>query len=260
MISIFDLFKIGIGPSSSHTVGPMRAARMFLQELESEKILEHAATLKIELYGSLALTGRGHGTDRAVLLGLLGHKPDEVDPSAVEHELAAIRRSQTIPLLGHHVICFNPAEDLLFHGTQVLPMHSNGMRFTACNSAQQQLKQEIYYSVGGGFVVKEGATSLSAADTKVPFPFKDGEDLLVMGREHGKTIAEMVFANEKCWRSEEAIHAQIHKIWQVMQTCVQRGLAGQGELPGGLNVQRRAARLHKLLLKTPSDDPLDVMD
>ena len=260
MISIFDLFKIGIGPSSSHTVGPMRAARMFLQELESEKILDQTARLKIELYGSLALTGRGHGTDRAVLLGLLGHKPDEVTPSAVEHEVAAVRRNKAISLLGHHAICFDPAEDLLFHGAQVLPMHSNGMCFTAYDAAAQELKKEIYYSIGGGFVVKDGATNLPAGDTIVPFPFKDGEDLLVMGREHKKTIAEMVFANEKCWRSEEEINAQIHKIWQVMQSCVQRGLAGEGELPGGLNVQRRAARLHKLLLKTPSEDPLDIMD
>ncbi|PYP88542.1 MAG: L-serine ammonia-lyase [Candidatus Angelobacter sp. Gp1-AA117] len=260
MISIFDLFKIGIGPSSSHTVGPMRAARTFLQELETGNLLGQVFSLKVELYGSLALTGRGHGTDRAILLGLLGHKPDQVDPSQVENEITGIHLNKKIALLGKHFIGFDPAQDLLFHGTQVLPMHSNGMRFTVFDSNQRQLKREVYYSIGGGFIVKEGAETQQTAAVKVPFPFKDGEDLLRMGNEQGKSIAEMVLANEKCWRSEEEIRSQIGRIWQVMQSCVQRGLAGEGELPGGLNVQRRAARLHKMLLKQPSDDPLDIMD
>ena len=260
MISIFDLFKIGIGPSSSHTVGPMRAARTFLQELETDNILQRVAGLKVELYGSLALTGRGHGTDRAILLGLLGHKPDEVDPSAIENEITAIHRNKKIALLGKHPVLFDPAQDLFFHGTQVLPMHSNGMRFTVWDASHGELKVEIYYSIGGGFIVKEGAESLQTSAVKVPFPFKDGDDLLRLGNEHGKSMAEMVLANEQCRRSEEEIHAQIGRIWQVMQSCVQRGLAGEGELPGGLNVQRRASRLHKMLLKTPSDDPLDIMD
>lgn len=260
MISIFDLFKIGIGPSSSHTVGPMRAARTFLQELETGDLLQQVHALQVELYGSLALTGRGHGTDRAVLLGLLGHQPDEVNPSHVENEITEIHQNKKIALLGKHSIPFDPAHDLLFHGTQVLPMHSNGMRFTAFDSAQREIKREVYYSIGGGFIVKEGAEAQQTAAVKVPFPFKDGEDLLRMGNEHGKSIAEMVLANEQCRRSEEEIQSQIGRIWQVMQSCVQRGLAGDGELPGGLNVQRRASRLHKMLLKQPSDDPLDIMD
>ena len=238
----------------------MRAARAFLQELEAANILEQVAALRVELYGSLALTGRGHGTDRAVLLGLLGHKPDEVDPSTVEHEIAAIYHDRRIPLLARHTVALDPAQDVLFYGTQVLPMHSNGMRFTAFDANHRELKAEVYYSIGGGFIVKEGAQGLQTTTVKVPFPFKDGEDLLRMGNEHGKTIAEMVLENEKCRRSEEEIYLQIEKIWKVMQSCVQRGLAGEGDLPGGLNVQRRALRLHKLLLKTTSDDPLDIMD
>jgi L-serine dehydratase len=259
MISIFDLFKIGIGPSSSHTVGPMRAARMFLQEMDS-RTLEQAAGIKVELYGSLALTGRGHGTDRAILLGLLGEKPEEVDPSAVEAELAAIRAGGSISLLRRHAVLFEESRDLLFHYAEVLPLHSNGMRFTACDSSGNSLKSDVYYSVGGGFVVKEGSQPQAAHQSDVPFPFSNGEDLLVLGARSDKSIAAMVFANERCWRSEEQIHHQIARIWAVMQACVRRGLSAAGELPGGLNVQRRAARLHKMLTENASDDPMDIMD
>jgi L-serine dehydratase len=261
MISIFDLFKIGIGPSSSHTVGPMRAARMFLEEAGAAT-LQKVARVRVELYGSLALTGRGHGTDRAILLGLLGEKPEEVDPAAVERELAAVYHSKTLPLLRSYPIAFDAAADLLFHGNEVLPMHSNGMRFTAYDSAGGQLQQKIFYSVGGGFVVKDGDAAIPESQVNVPYGFSNGDDLLALGNQYGKNIAEMIFANEKCWRSEQQIHEQISKIWKVMQSCMQRGFENEGELPGGLNVQRRAPRLHKLMVKTTStsDDPLDIMD
>ncbi len=264
MISIFDLFKIGIGPSSSHTVGPMRAARTFLTEIDANSngvsALQGVHRVKVELYGSLALTGKGHGTDRAILLGLLGHKPDEVDPSLVEDHLAAIRRSKTIALLGLHTIGFDESPDLLFHGAEVLPFHSNGMRFTAYSADGTPVKTGVYYSVGGGFVVAEGAASAPVSEVKVPYPFKDAAELLALAQENSITIAELVEANERCWRSPEEIYGQIRKIWEVMQACVQRGVSADGPLPGGLNVQRRARHLSSLLLKTHTDDPLDVMD
>jgi L-serine dehydratase len=260
MISIFDLFKIGIGPSSSHTVGPMKAARMFLQEAEGERILEQVSELTVELYGSLALTGRGHGTDRAICLGLMGHAPDEVDPTAIEDQLEAVRQSREIRLLGQHSITFNESKHLIFHPDAVLPRHSNGMRFTAYGVSGQQLKTGNYYSIGGGFVATETSESLAAAPAQIPFDFKSAQDLLVMGEGHGKTIAEMVFANEQCWRTESEICKRLRDIWAVMESCIQRGLATEGMLPGGLNIQRRAPRLGKLLTHAESTDPLDVMD
>ncbi|HWZ44877.1 MAG TPA: L-serine ammonia-lyase [Candidatus Saccharimonadales bacterium] len=262
MISIFDLFKIGIGPSSSHTVGPMRAARMFLEETEERNCFEQIAELKIELFGSLALTGRGHGTDRAILLGLMGHKPDEIDPSTVEDQIDAVRCKHTVSLLGRRAVAFDEDRNLLFHGNQVLPRHSNGMRFTALDAQGKKLSEEVYYSVGGGFVVKEGQSTLTTEGRQAAYPFKSGDELLAMANGQGMTIASLVLANEKCWRTEAEIHDQIRKIWQVMQACVQRGVRNGGSLPGGLNVQRRASSLHSHLLKTESqsEDPLDVMD
>src|SRR5258708_1474779 len=261
MISIFDLFKIGIGPSSSHTVGPMRAARLFLEEMEADQSLDRVAELRIELFGSLALTGRGHGTDRAILLGLMGHRPDELDPASVEQEVSAIRRNRKISLLARHSIVFDDARDLLFHGDRLLPGHSNGMRFTAFDAQGAKLREGVYYSVGGGFVVKAGQETVTA-DLKKPalYPFRNGDELLAMANANGMSIASLVMANEKCWRTETEVHEQIRKIWGVMQACVQRGLRGQGSLPGGLNVQRRASGLYSHLLKTQSEDPLDVMD
>ena len=260
MISIFDLFKIGIGPSSSHTVGPMRAARMFLQDAEREQVLDQISELTVELYGSLALTGRGHGTDRAICLGLMGHVPEEVDPATVEDELAAVRQSHQINLLGRRNVTFNESKHLIFHPNAVLPKHSNGMRFTAYGPAGQQLKTRNYYSIGGGFVATETEDDLAAARAPVPYDFKTAQDLLVLGAEHEKTIAEMVLANELCQRSQDEICKRLRDIWAVMEGCIQRGLTTEGILPGGLNIQRRAPRLGKLLTHAESVDPLDVMD
>jgi len=238
----------------------MRAARLFLEEMEARNHFDLIAELKIELFGSLALTGRGHGTDRAILLGLMGHKPDEIDPSTIEHEVSAARRERRLSLLGRHPIAFDETHSLLFHGNQLLPRHSNGMRFSAFDAQGKKLAEEIYYSVGGGFVVKEGQATLVADARPALYPFKSGDELLAMANSNGMTIASLVLANEKCWRTEAEIHDQIRRIWRVMQACVQRGLRGTGSLPGGLNVQRRASGLYSHLLKADSEDPLDVMD
>ncbi|HEV3038767.1 MAG TPA: L-serine ammonia-lyase [Candidatus Angelobacter sp.] len=260
MLSIFDLFKIGIGPSSSHTVGPMKAARMFLLDAEREKLLDQISELTIELFGSLALTGRGHGTDRALCLGLIGHLPEEVDPALVEDQLAEVRQNNAIRLLGRRNIAFTESRNLIFHPDKVLPRHSNGLRFTAYGSAGQQLKTGNYYSIGGGFVATDTTGKSETLSTSVPYEFKSGEDLLLWGMQHGKTIAEMVLANELCWRSEDEISKRIRRIWAVMEGCMERGLKTEGLLPGGLNIPRRAPRLAKLLTYTESVDPLDVMD
>ena len=233
---------------------------MFLQEAEREQILDQISELTVELYGSLALTGRGHGTDRAICLGLMGHVPDEVDPATVEDQLAAVRESRQIRLLGRHTITFNESKHLIFHPNAVLPRHSNGMRFTAYGASGQQLKTANYYSVGGGFVATETSENLAAAPAQAPYNFKNAQDLLVLGDEHGKTIAEMVFANELCWRTESEICKRLRDLWAVMESCIQRGLTTEGILPGGLNIQRRAPRLGKLLTHAESVDPLDVMD
>ncbi|HWC99660.1 MAG TPA: L-serine ammonia-lyase [Candidatus Sulfopaludibacter sp.] len=238
--SLFDLFKIGIGPSSSHTVGPMRAAWRFTRALP-----EGTARVRTDLYGSLALTGRGHGTPRGVALGLAGNQPDTVDP------LAAVKIDS---------FDFDIERDVVFHPNEVLPGHSNGMRFTALDAAGQVLRTGVYYSVGGGFVVEEGAPSGTADLAAVPYPFTSGADLLELGAVHGLRIHEMMFANERAWRSEEEIRGGIRRIWAVMQECTRRGLATEGILPGGLNVQRRApARLRKLEASR-SPDPLSLMD
>ncbi len=233
---------------------------MFLKEAESEQLLGLISELTVELYGSLALTGRGHGTDRAVCLGLMGHVPEEVDPATVEDQLAAVYQTLEIRLLGQHAIHFDESKHLIFHPDAVLPRHSNGLRFTAYGSSGQQLKTKNYYSIGGGFVATDSAEDLATAPGLVPYDFKSGDDLLVMGTEHGKTIAEMVFANELCWRTSDEICTRLRRIWAVMESCIERGLTTEGTLPGGLNILRRAPRLGKLLTHTESADPLDVMD
>ncbi len=233
---------------------------MFLKEAESEQLLGLISELTVELYGSLALTGRGHGTDRAVCLGLMGHVPEEVDPATVEDQLAAVHQTLEIRLLGQHAINFDESKHLIFHPDAVLPRHSNGLRFTAYGSSGQQLKTKNYYSIGGGFVATDSAEDLATAPELVPYDFKSGDDLLVLGAEHGKTIAEMVFANELCWRASDEICTRLRQIWAVMESCIERGLTTEGTLPGGLNILRRAPRLGKLLTHTESADPLDVMD
>ncbi|NJP45110.1 L-serine ammonia-lyase [Actinacidiphila epipremni] len=243
-ISVFDLFSIGIGPSSSHTVGPMRAARMFAQRLKTEDLLTATAGVKAELFGSLGATGHGHGTPKAVLLGLAGHSPRTVDVEAADAEVAAVHRSRRLLLLGAHEVPFDPAADLVLHRRRALPYHANGMTLTAYGPDGAVLLAKTYYSVGGGFVVDEdavGADRIKLDDTVLRHPFRTGDELLRLARETGLSISALMLENEKAWRSEAEIRAGLLEIWQVMRECVERGMSREGILPGGLKVRRRAA-------------------
>jgi L-serine dehydratase len=265
-ISIFDLFTIGIGPSSSHTVGPMRAARRFVERLEQEGLLDRTARVQVELFGSLALTGKGHGTDRAVLMGLEGEAPERIDPDGVTARIEAIRAGERLALLGRHAILFNEKEDLLFNRRDLLPLHSNGMRFTASTLARETLEQRIYYSVGGGFVVNEGATGegrLVEDATVLPYAFHSGKELLEICARTGLAVWELMLENEKVWRNEAEIRAGLLRIWEAMQRCVERGCRQTGLLPGSLKVPRRAPALYQELTSRPEEalkDPLTVLD
>lgn len=264
-ISVFELFKIGIGPSSSHTVGPMRAALQFVSGLAEGGVLERTEAVKAELYGSLGATGKGHGSDKAVLLGLQGETPDLVDTDAVSGMLGTIRSCKQIQLLGRRAIRFVESEHLLMF-RKSLPFHPNGMRFIAFDAAGAELCNKVYYSVGGGFVVNEDAIGIDriVPDTTIaPFPFKTAQELLGLCRQHGLTISQLMFENEKAWRPEQETRVGLLKIWQVMQECVRRGCEKEGTLPGGLQVQRRAAGLYRKLSSAPEAnlrDPLTTLD
>jgi L-serine dehydratase len=256
--SLFDLFKIGIGPSSSHTVGPMRAAGRFVRKLSQQALLTSVARVRVELYGSLALTGHGHGTDRGVLLGLLGKQPDQVDPAEIEEVAGAIRGRATITLFGRREVQFHP-EDLVFHKDAVLPGHSNGMRFTAFDKNGGVLDTRIYYSVGGGFVTEEGEEGSATGHASVPYPFRSATELLAIGERDDLPIHLIMLMNEMTWRTTEKIRDGILHIWNVMAGCIRRGLETHGELPGGLHVQRRAAKLAEAL-KVRGHQDLETMD
>ena len=264
-ISVFDLFKIGIGPSSSHTVGPMRAARLFAQGLERDGLLTTTAALKCELYGSLGATGKGHGSDQAIMLGLLGHAPDTVDVDAVPAMIAAVRASSSLALLGTHAISFREKEHLLLYRREAMAEHPNGMKFSALDAQGLLLRQTRYLSVGGGFVVTAGAANeaVLSAYHQVPYPFTSGDTLLALCRQHGLTIGELMWANERTWRSDDEIRAGLLAIWRVMRECVQRGLSRSGTLPGPFKVQRRApllaAQLHERAERALAD-PLSALD
>ena len=269
-VSVFDLFKIGIGPSSSHTVGPMRAARLFVQRLQHEGVLGATARVQCQLYGSLGATGKGHGSDVAVLLGLAGHEPDTVDVDAVPALLAAIRSAGALALGGTHRVGFSEKTDLKFHRRETLPFHANGMRLTAWDAAGAVLAERCYYSVGGGFVVSDEVAAdgqrqkvIAPDATVLPLPFHSGAELLALCAQHGLTVAQLMRANERHWRSDAEIDAGLLKIWAVMQACVARGCATDGVLPGGFQVRRRAKALHQALLAHPEAalrDPLQVLD
>ncbi len=265
-ISVFDLFTIGIGPSSSHTVGPMRAARRFVGRLEQAAVLGQTRRLRIELFGSLAFTGKGHGTDKAVLMGLQGETPEGVDPATIGSRVESIREQGEITLAGGHWLAFDEKADLLFVRRERLPLHSNGMRFTALDEEGRQLLQKIYYSVGGGFVVAEGAAEedrLVEDTTPLPYPFRSGAQLLELGRQAGLRIDQLMLANEQAWRSEAEIRSRLLVIWKAMQECVEAGCRHDGILPGGLQVVRRAPQLYRDLCSRPEEgleDPLTAMD
>ena len=266
-VSVFDLFKIGIGPSSSHTVGPMRAAARFVSRwLEEAGQLEQCARLRVELFGSLALTGRGHGSDKAVLMGLEGHWPDRIDPDLIPEALARIRGEKQLRLLGRHPIAFDEKSDLVFNKRQKLPFHSNGMRFIAFGADGRELAMREYYSVGGGFVVNqdEAAEDRIVADTTpLPHPFHSGDELLATCAATGLSIAEVMLANERVWRPDEDTRKGLGAIWAAMQDCVARGIRHGGVLPGGLKVPRRAPAMYQDLSSRPEaamKDPLTVLD
>ena len=260
-LSVFDIFKIGIGPSSSHTMGPMNAARSFVQMLAARELLSKTAHVSAQLYGSLALTGRGHCTDRAILLGLEGMDPETIDSAAVEPTMQRIRTDKRINLLGLHEIAFDEPLNLLFHTDQVLPGHSNGMRFTAQDAALQVLAREEYYSVGGGFIVQAGAeVAPSSVPVEPPFPFDSGARLLEHGRARGLEIHELMMARERSWRSEADVRAGLLRIWKVMQDCVRRGFEAQGLLPGVLGVRRRAPKLYRQLMSGDPHSPMHALD
>jgi len=266
-VSTFDLFKIGIGPSSSHTVGPMRAAERFVHRwLLDPGQLADVTRIRAEVFGSLALTGRGHGTDTAVLLGLEGHRPNLIDPDVIPATLARIRSSRRINLMGQHEIAFDEKRDLALNKRQKLPYHTNGMRFTAFDANDAVIATRDYYSVGGGFVVNadDAADDRIVPDqTPLPYPFKSGDELLAQAARSGLSIAALMFENEKCWRSEDEIRSGLREIWDAMQACVARGIRSEGTLPGGLHVGRRAPALHRELSARPEAamrDPLTTLD
>ena len=262
-ISVFDMFKVGIGPSSSHTVGPMRAARRFVERLRDEGELGRARRIVVELCGSLGHTGKGHGSDKAVVLGLLGETPEDVEPDEVPAMLGRVEAQGRIDLLGVHSLPFNGARDLVFHRRKTLPAHPNGMVFRALADDGELVLERTYYSVGGGFVVGDdrGADDPLVADsTQVPYPFRSGDALLAACSEHGLSISTLMLENESVRRPTAQVRERLLQIWAVMQACVRRGCEREGVLPGGLKVRRRAAALHRRLRAGDRSDALQAMD
>ena len=288
--SLFDLYKIGVGPSSSHTMGPMRAACRFAQELDRNSLVDRAARIQTDLYGSLALTGMGHATDRAVLLGLAGNEPAAIDPAAIESTVAAIRTLRRIALAGKRDIDFDEPHDLVFHRDQMFPpgartQHPNGIRFTAFDAKGETLAQRTFFSIGGGFITEDGEADRPSREPKVPlpFPFHSAAELLEIARAHSLSIDSVMLANE-CERLraldrsaspnagpnanqdslEQRVQAGIEQIWQTMQDCIARGMVAEGILPGGLQVRRRARRLAERLRARDASgkqgDPLAPLD
>ena len=249
-ISVFEIFKVGIGPSSSHTVGPMRAALEFAAYLEQSGHIQQVVRIQVELFGSLGATGKGHGSDKAILLGLEGEAPDKIDPTIIPARLENIRQTGHISLLRRYPVAFDAKTDLLFY-RKVLPYHANGMRCTAFDGIGSALLCKDYYSVGGGFVVTgdtAAADKLSDDKTQLPYPFKSAKKLLELCASHNKPISAIMMENEKAWHSEQEIRASLLHIWRVMQDCVERGLHGEGVLPGGMKVRRRAANLYQQMV------------
>lgn len=272
-ISVLELFTIGIGPSSSHTVGPMRAAKRFCEGLDRDGLLGQTSRIVVRLYASLALTGKGHGTDVAILLGLQGDTPETVEIDLVGKKVDSIRSEQSICLLGHHRIDWNEKDDLLYLRKESLPAHPNGLRLTAFDAQGTELRTSDYYSIGGGFVVSQRVAQedhLTSSPIERPYPYRSGNDFLSMGREHGISVSEMTLRNEASWRPEAETRAGLLRVWNAMKACVDRGCQQEGILPGGLKVERRAAKLYRQLCESTSlrsspqesqpPDPLLAMD
>ncbi len=247
MISVFDLFSIGIGPSSSHTVGPMRASYAFVQQLKLQGHLPHVTRVEVECYGSLGQTGKGHGTGKAIMLGLSGFEPESVDIDAIPDLLAQIDQAQSLLLAGEQPSHFPRSGAIIFNRRKTLPAHTNGMTLRAFAADNTLLFSQTYYSIGGGFIIEEShfatakeEAAKSDAEHPVPYPFDSGAQLLAHCQESGLSISGLILANERVFRSDEQIKAGLRKIWQAMQGCVERGCKSEGVLPGGLKVRRRA--------------------
>lgn len=266
-ISVFNLFSIGMGPSSSHTVGPMRAARQYILNLEKAGLLPKVALVKVDLYGSLALTGKGHATDIAIMLGLEGETPEGIDPNTVKQRIETIRHNRQINLMGKQPSPFIENDQLIFHYDKQLPYHPNGMRFCAYDAKGKELLLQVWYSVGGGFIVDHETASkdkhLGEDNHKLPYPFKTADELLRIGRKNHLSIRAIIMENEKTWKTEEEIKKGLLHIWNVMKKCVERGCKQEGILPGGLNVKRRAAGILRSLTDPAfrkAKHPAEVME
>ncbi|MFF8844283.1 L-serine ammonia-lyase [Streptomyces sp. NPDC015127] len=261
-ISVFDMFKVGIGPSSSHTVGPMRAAHTFVYALEQDGLLEETSHVHVELFGSLGATGHGHGSVKAVVLGLEGEVPELVDPAVAEPTMDRVHATQSLRLLGKHTIAFQLDDDVVLHRSKRLAFHSNAMTFEATAHDGRRLALRTYYSVGGGFVVDDSAADspqIVPDSTPVRYPFTTGAELLAHTRATGLPISSIMMENELAWRSEDAVRAGLLHIWSVMQECVRQGCAHDGVLPGGLKVRRRAAALQRKLLAADAEGETDSL-
>ncbi len=257
-ISVFDIFKVGIGPSSSHTGGPMTAAFEFAQQLAS--ISDQVAHVQVTLYGSLAFTGKGHGTDAAIVLGLMGYRPDTIDPDAVEAFLRAVHRDNALEIPAVGVLPFNPTSDLIFNYDVELPRHTNGMRFVAFGADQSELLNEEYYSLGGGFIARGDDPEPSSQEGEPKYSFDSGDSLLATAEEAGLSIADLILENEKQWCDEEEVAQRINKIWSAMEACIERGLHTEGVLPGKMSVLRRAAKLRRTLETRTEPSALEALD
>ena len=265
-LSVFDLFKIGIGPSSSHTVGPMIAAKRFVTDLVTQKKLTDVNELTVKLYGSLALTGLGHATDRAIVLGLMGEKPDDTDPNLVESKIDQLKKTKKLKLAAQHEINFIYEKNLDFRFGEFKEKHSNTMEFIATDRSGKVIFQDTYYSIGGGFVLSDeefergSSNQTASANVTVPNMFSNAAELMALAKKKNMTIAELLMENELTWRKREEIEAGIDKIWAAMESCIARGMAEQGILPGGLNIRRRAKQIADNLAKSTSDIKMKLGD
>ena len=257
-LSVFDIFKIGIGPSSSHTVGPMKAARAFAEQLEG--FGDGVASIQVTLYGSLAFTGKGHGTDSAILLGLMGLQPETIDPDSVEGLLRAIHSTKQLDVLNVGRISFNPEANLVFDFGEGLPRHTNGMRFVAFNSSSDILADEKYFSLGGGFIAKNDEPEPAQHEAPALFYFDSGDSLLQQAENSDFSIAELIYQNELQWRDAEEIEQRLEALWSAMESCIERGLRTEGVLPGNMSVLRRAANLRKRLEQRETPSALEAIE
>lgn len=265
MISVFDMYKVGIGPSSSHTVGPMRAAHDFIREVDQQFGIQRVTHVKVELFGSLGQTGKGHGTGKAVILGLAGELPESVDTSKIDDFLATVESSQRLPLIGTHAVKFPRQGAITFHRRKSMPKHANAMELRAY-AGEELLYKDLYYSIGGGFIVKDKdfddtlEEAIEQSSQPIPHPFDSAADLLAQCQQHGISISQLMMANERVVRSEQDIRSGLLHIWQTMQDCIDNGIVTEGILPGGLNVKRRAPGLYRCLSTETTQDPMGAMD